>query len=68
MTIHCNPLIDTPNSFPIEGNATCTIVKSTITINCANATRDSTIDDLLEEKLALGDIEDELFDFSSHCR
>jgi hypothetical protein len=39
----------TPNSLPIEGKATCTIVKSTTTINCAKVMRANTMGSRDEE-------------------
>jgi hypothetical protein len=53
-------LIDTPNSLPIEGSATCTIVKSITTMNCAKITRANT-SDRREEEPALVDVDE--FDF-----
>ena len=49
LTIHCNPLTDTLNSLPIDGKATCTIVKSTTAINCTKAISANIIDSCDEE-------------------
>src|SRR3954453_13116075 len=57
VTIHCNPLIDTPNSLPIEGSATCTIVKSITTMNCAKIRRANT-SDRREDEPALVDVDE----------
>jgi hypothetical protein len=43
-------LTDTPNSLPIEGKATCTIVKSTTIMNCAKVMKANTTDNCDEER------------------
>jgi hypothetical protein len=56
--------MDTLNSIPIYGKATCTIIKSTITMNCAK-TKSVNTSPRFDETALVGVLVFGLFDFLS---